>query len=388
MNSRSRSTRPRSASTRTGCAASTSNFARYVDDGRLPGLAAHGQQARQAGARVQLRPAGHGGGPARRAGHAVAHLLDDQADHVGRRDDAVRGGRVRADRPGQQVHPDASRTCGSSPAAATSARSRSRRPSRCGSGTCSPTPPASPTASTGRTRSTPCTGRRASTSATGPGTLAEACDTWARLPLLFQPGAEWNYSVATDVLGRVVEVASGQPLDEFFAQRIFGPLGMTDTGFYAPRRRPGPAGRPVRPGPGPQGGPVRRRWARTARKPPVMLSGGGGLVSTAADYHRFTADAAAPRRTARPASWTACGCSARAPSAYMSRNHLPGDLDLEQFGRPLYAESPLRGIGFGLGFAVVIDPVRRQGRLLRQASCPGAARPAPRSGSTRPRSSR
>src|SRR6201997_2493515 len=66
-----------------------------------------------------------------------------------------------------------------------------------------------------------------------PGTLEESCDIWASLPLLFQPGSEWNYSVATDVLGRVVEVAAGQPLDEFFAQRIFGPLGMTDTSFYA-----------------------------------------------------------------------------------------------------------------------------------------------------------
>src|SRR5690349_7102403 len=61
--------------------------------------------------------------------------------------------------------------------------------------------------------------------------LAQACDVWAGLPLLFQPGAEWNYSVATDVLGRVVEVASGQSLDEFFASRIFGPLGMDETGF-------------------------------------------------------------------------------------------------------------------------------------------------------------
>src|SRR5215475_7028589 len=65
-------------------------------------------------------------------------------------------------------------------------------------------------------------------------TLAQVCDSWAGIPLLFQPGAEWNYSVATDVLGRVVEVASGQPLDEFFARRILGPLGMTDTGFFAP----------------------------------------------------------------------------------------------------------------------------------------------------------
>src|SRR3954447_20796852 len=70
--------------------------------------------------------------------------------------------------------------------------------------------------------------------------LAGSCAAWAALPLLFQPGAEWNYSVSTDVLGRVVEVASGMSLDEFFAARIFGPLGMTDTGFVArdPSRLP------------------------------------------------------------------------------------------------------------------------------------------------------
>jgi CubicO group peptidase (beta-lactamase class C family) len=64
--------------------------------------------------------------------------------------------------------------------------------------------------------------------------LAACCDAWAAMPLLFQPGTEWNYSVATDVLGRVVEVVSGQSLDRFFAGRIFGPLGMTDTGFQVP----------------------------------------------------------------------------------------------------------------------------------------------------------
>ena len=61
--------------------------------------------------------------------------------------------------------------------------------------------------------------------------LASACDVWAGLPLLFEPGAEWNYSVSTDVLGRIVEVVSGHSLDEFFAERIFAPLGMPDTGF-------------------------------------------------------------------------------------------------------------------------------------------------------------
>jgi CubicO group peptidase (beta-lactamase class C family) len=189
-----------------------------------------------------------------------------------------------------------------------------------------------------------------------PVTLAEACDTWARLPLLFQPGTEWNYSVATDVLGRVVEVASGQPLDEFFAQRIFGPLGMTDTGFYAaaddlPRLA-------ALYGLGPERKAVRfDALGEDARKPPVMLGGGGGLVSTAADYHRFTQMLL--HRQDSPAGLLD-GVRLLGPRtvAYMGRNHLPGGLDLEQFGRPLNAETPFRGIGFGLGFAVVLDPVR------------------------------
>jgi CubicO group peptidase (beta-lactamase class C family) len=188
-----------------------------------------------------------------------------------------------------------------------------------------------------------------------PGTLAEACDTWASLPLLFQPGTEWNYSVATDVLGRVVEVASGQSLDEFFAQRIFGPLGMTDTSFYAKpedlsrlaalyaRGIDGKAGR-------------FNAMAEEVRKPPTMLSGGGGLVSTAADYNRFL-----DLLLARPDSPAGerDGVRLLSPTtvAYMGRNHLPGNQDLEQFGRPLNAESPQRGTGFGLGFAVVVDPV-------------------------------
>jgi CubicO group peptidase (beta-lactamase class C family) len=187
-----------------------------------------------------------------------------------------------------------------------------------------------------------------------PGTLEEACDIWARLPLLFEPGAEWNYSVSTDVLGRVVEVASGQPLDEFFAQRIFGPLGMTDTGFYAKpddldrlaalygRALNGKAGR-------------LNAEAEAVRKPPTMLSGGGGLVSTAADYHRFLQMLL--HRADSPAG-ELDGVRLLSPRtvAYMGRNHLPGNQDLERFGRPLNAESPQRGVGFGLGFAVVLDP--------------------------------
>src|SRR5215468_10167936 len=191
---------------------------------------------------------------------------------------------------------------------------------------------------------------------TRPGvTLAEACDIWAGIPLLFQPGTEWNYSVATDVLGRVVEVVSGRRLDEFFAERILGPLGMTDTGFYATPADLSRLAALYGMAPG-------RKAARmdalgeAARKPPSMLSGGGGLVSTAADYHKFTQ--LLLHRADSPAG-ELDGVRLLSPRtvSFMGRNHLPGGVDLETFGRPLSAEAPFRGVGFGLGFAVVIDPV-------------------------------
>src|SRR6201994_1817949 len=185
--------------------------------------------------------------------------------------------------------------------------------------------------------------------------LAQACDIWATLPLLFQPGAEWNYSVATDVLGRVVEVASGQPLDEFFAQRIFGPLGMTGTAFYA---QPGELGRPAALYARGADGKASRfdQLAGEVRKPPAMLSGGGGLVSTAADYNRFL-QMLLPRPDSPAGELDGVRLLSPRTVSYMGRNHLPGNQDLEQFGRPLNAESPQRGTGFGLGFAVVVDPV-------------------------------
>jgi CubicO group peptidase (beta-lactamase class C family) len=190
--------------------------------------------------------------------------------------------------------------------------------------------------------------------------LERACDIWAGIPLLFQPGTEWNYSVSTDVLGRVVEVASGMPLDEFFASRIFRPLGMNDTGFFAPSDQlPRLA---ALYGLGGDRKAVRLdTLGERARRRPEILSGGGGLVSTAADYHRFT-----QMILGRPDSPAGelDGVRLLGPRtvAYMGRNHLPGGKDLETFGRPLSAEAPLRGSGFGLGFAVVIDPV--SGKVL------------------------
>jgi len=188
-------------------------------------------------------------------------------------------------------------------------------------------------------------------------TLAEACDIWASMPLLFQPGAEWNYSVGTDVLGRVVEVASGQSLDEFFAQRILEPLGMTDTSFGAkPDDLPRLAALYGR---GALDGKAARMdgLGAAARKKPVMLSGGGGLVSTAGDYHRFM-QMLLPTEDSPAGELDGVRLLSPRTVAYMGRNHLPGNQDLATFGRPLNAESPQVGTGFGLGFAVVIDPPR------------------------------
>jgi len=185
--------------------------------------------------------------------------------------------------------------------------------------------------------------------------LAQACDIWAGLPLLFEPGSEWNYSVATDVLGRVIEVVSGQDLGEFLAARILRPLGMADTVFSV---GDGDAKRLAALYTPDADGAAARLDALggAARERPAMLSGGGGLVSTAADYHRFTQMLL--HRPESPAG-ELDGTRLLSPRtvSYLARNHLPGGLDLATFGRPLFADYPFNGVGFGLGLAVVTDPV-------------------------------
>jgi CubicO group peptidase (beta-lactamase class C family) len=181
--------------------------------------------------------------------------------------------------------------------------------------------------------------------------LEACCEAWARIPLLFEPGSEFNYSVATDVLGRVVELISGQSLDEFFRSRIFEPLGMHDTAFWAQEgsaverlaasymANPAGAASPAVPIDG--SGATRR---------PSVLSGGGGLVGTAGDYLHFAEmlRLGGVYEGARLLSPRTVG--------YMTTNQLPGGADLESFGRPLFAETTFDGVGFGLGVSVVVDP--------------------------------
>jgi CubicO group peptidase (beta-lactamase class C family) len=181
--------------------------------------------------------------------------------------------------------------------------------------------------------------------------LAGAVDAWARLPLLFQPGTEWNYGVSTDVLGRVVEVLSGRPLDAFLDEHVFEPLGMTDTGFWVEPAQQDRLAALYAMAPGL---PTKVRYdamGDVVRSKPGWLSGGGGLVSTVADYHRFT------QMLLGGGELEGVRLLGPRTLAYMTRNHLPGGADLEQFGRRIFSEVRNDGVGFGLGFAVVQDPV-------------------------------
>ncbi|MBA3279933.1 MAG: beta-lactamase family protein [Geodermatophilaceae bacterium] len=177
---------------------------------------------------------------------------------------------------------------------------------------------------------------------------AAVCDQWASFPLLFQPGSEWNYGVSTDVLGRLVEVLSGQSLAVFFAERICGPLEMTDTSFGLDH----PTDRLSRLYLALPDGMTPGDELGTAVPRPDFQSGGGGLLSTCHDYHRFT------QMLLGGGELDGVRLLSPRTVAFMTRNHLPGGADLESYGRPLYAETPLRGVGFGLGFSVVLDPVR------------------------------
>ncbi|MEM1333558.1 MAG: serine hydrolase domain-containing protein [Actinomycetota bacterium] len=180
-------------------------------------------------------------------------------------------------------------------------------------------------------------------------TLSDCCAAWSQLPLAFQPGTEWLYGVSTDVLGRVVEVVSEMPLDEFFRQRVLWPLGMVDTDFHVPdERRDRVAGLFV---PHAETGLAHPMRTPVPSSPPTMLGGGGGLWGTMSDYVRFC------RFLLRRGELDGVRLLSPRTVEWMTSNHLPGGADLEHFGRPLFAETTYDGVGFGLGFSVTVDPV-------------------------------
>lgn len=181
--------------------------------------------------------------------------------------------------------------------------------------------------------------------------LEAVCNKLAELPLAFQPGAEWNYSMSTDVLGRVVELCSGMPLDEFFRTRIFEPLQMSDTGFWCPETKHDRLAALYAPL-GPQRGAVRfDAMGNPAKQRPAALLGGGGLVGTAHDYHRFL------QMLNNGGELNGVRLLSPSTISMMASNHLPGNVDLTTYGRPLFAETSFDGVGFGLAVSVTLDPI-------------------------------
>ena len=172
----------------------------------------------------------------------------------------------------------------------------------------------------------------------------------AELPLEFSPGEAWNYSVATDVCGYLVQKVAGKPLGQVFQERIFDPLKMHDTGFFVredQRSRFAACYNAT-----PQGGLKLQDDPQTSPylAPPALESGGGGLVSTAADYMRFA------NMLVNEGELDGARILSPMTVRLMASNHLPGDKDLTELSRSLFSESTNAGVGFGLGFAVVFDP--------------------------------
>ncbi|MGY4230812.1 CubicO group peptidase (beta-lactamase class C family) [Bradyrhizobium sp. USDA 4503] len=193
------------------------------------------------------------------------------------------------------------------------------------------------------------------------GTLDGMIEDLAKIPLEFSPGEAWNYSVSTDVLGYLVGKISGQPFEQFLKERIFKPLGMKDTDFFVPADKAHRFAACY--SADPQGGfnplAAERKGTLTLQDdpttssflaPPSLISGGGGLCSTAADYLTFC-------RTLLNGGELG-GVRLLGPKTLklMTSNHLPGGVDLPSMSRSMFAEAAYNGIGFGLGFAVTMHP--------------------------------
>jgi CubicO group peptidase (beta-lactamase class C family) len=182
--------------------------------------------------------------------------------------------------------------------------------------------------------------------------LGEVVGALAALPLIAEPGTAWNYSVSTDVLGHLVAVLSGQSFPDFLQERLIGPLGMVDTGFQVREGQEARfAANYARGGDGSLkliDDPATSRYLRPRR----VHSGGGGLVSTAADYLRFC------RMLLNKGELDGVRYLGRKTVQLMMSNHLRGDM--AAMGQPRWSESTAEGIGFGLGFSVTLDPARAQ----------------------------
>jgi CubicO group peptidase (beta-lactamase class C family) len=182
--------------------------------------------------------------------------------------------------------------------------------------------------------------------------LAGMCDVLAGLPLLFQPGSEWSYSMGLDVLGRVLEIVSGQPLDELMRTRLLEPLGMTESTWHVADANHARVARLYGANPATGKAMPLDIMGDAALRPPQAFLGGGGMQSTAADYQRFV------QMLANEGELDGVRILSPRTVRYMASNHLPNNADLTAFGRPLFSETTFDGVGFGLGVSVTLDPVK------------------------------
>src|SRR5271156_1992427 len=193
------------------------------------------------------------------------------------------------------------------------------------------------------------------------GTLQTMIEDLAKIPLEFSPGEAWNYSVATDVIGHLIGKISGKPFEQFLKERIFDPLGMNDTDFFVPADKVHRFAACY--SADPKGGmtfhATERKGTLTLQddpatssflSPPALVSGGGGLCSTAADYLTFC------RALINGGELGGVRLIGPKTLALMRSNHLPGGLDLPGMSRSLFSEASYNGIGFGLGVSVTMNP--------------------------------
>ena len=183
-------------------------------------------------------------------------------------------------------------------------------------------------------------------------TLEEGMRRLATKPLAFDPGTAWNYSMSTDVCGRLVEVISGMGLNEYFAEHITGPLGMADTAFHVPADKKHRFTSNYALTPDEPLLIVDSFDASPYLSPPVFLSGGGGLVGTVDDYQRFV------DMLLNGGVLDGRRIIGRKTLEYMTINHLPEGKTLNELGQSLFSEAVMEGMGFGLGFSTLVDPAR------------------------------
>lgn len=181
----------------------------------------------------------------------------------------------------------------------------------------------------------------------GDNTLEELIHQLVKIPLLYQPGTSWRYSVAADVLGYLVQVISGKPFADFLEERIFKPLGMVDTSFNVPQSKLNRFSAVYEAN---VGGGIKVLDAPATSeylKPDRFPSGGGGLVSTAPDYLRFT------QMLLNRGELDGTRLISPKTVELMTMNHIPTALLPLQIG-----ESVMNGYGFGLGFKVLLNPAQ------------------------------